>query len=184
MSHSVALARTDVSDEYRLHHQDGHNQQARNFSSNYQLRRYVLPKRRFLQESHGVTSQKTALFIATGAKASNLTHNRGMFSGRSDIQWTGTDEAVLSMRSVLSLYNRGAAAITRGLNLEIVQWRRVRGWREMAASLRSGEWVQSWVESWDERQNGRMFVVNVKMGAEDSGEETGYWEYSVRAAVK
>jgi hypothetical protein len=31
------------------------------------------PKRRFLQESHGVTSQKTAFFIITAVKTSNLT---------------------------------------------------------------------------------------------------------------
>jgi hypothetical protein len=37
----------------RLHHQGDKNQ----------WRRYVSPKRRFLQESHCVTSQKTALFI-------------------------------------------------------------------------------------------------------------------------
>jgi hypothetical protein len=30
-------------------------------------------KRRFLQEPHGVTSQKTALFIVTAVKTSNLT---------------------------------------------------------------------------------------------------------------
>jgi hypothetical protein len=32
-----------------------------------------LPKRRFLQEAHGITSQKTAIFIVTAAKTSNLT---------------------------------------------------------------------------------------------------------------
>jgi hypothetical protein len=37
-------------------------------------RRYVRPKCRFLQEPHGVTSQKTQFFIVTAAKASNLTH--------------------------------------------------------------------------------------------------------------
>jgi hypothetical protein len=31
------------------------------------------PKRQFLQESHGVTSQKTAFFIVTAVKISNLT---------------------------------------------------------------------------------------------------------------
>jgi hypothetical protein len=36
-------------------------------------RRYVPPKRRFLQEPHGVTYQKTALFIFTAVKTSNLT---------------------------------------------------------------------------------------------------------------
>jgi hypothetical protein len=31
------------------------------------------PKRRFLQEPHGVTSQKTPFFIVTAVKTSNLT---------------------------------------------------------------------------------------------------------------
>jgi hypothetical protein len=33
---------------------------------------YVPPKRRFLQEPHGVTSQKTQFFIVTAVKAANL----------------------------------------------------------------------------------------------------------------
>jgi hypothetical protein len=36
-------------------------------------RRQVTPKRRFLQEPHGVTYQKTPFFIATAVKTSNLT---------------------------------------------------------------------------------------------------------------
>jgi hypothetical protein len=35
--------------------------------------RYVPPKRRFLQQLHGVTSQKTAFFIVTAVKTSHLT---------------------------------------------------------------------------------------------------------------
>jgi hypothetical protein len=35
-------------------------------------RRVVPPKRRFLQEPHGVTSQKTPFFIVTAVKTSNL----------------------------------------------------------------------------------------------------------------
>jgi hypothetical protein len=34
--------------------------------------RYVPPKRLFLQEPHGVTSQKTPFFIVTAVKTSNL----------------------------------------------------------------------------------------------------------------
>jgi hypothetical protein len=34
---------------------------------------YVAPKRRFLQEPHGVTPQKTPFFIVTAVKTSNLT---------------------------------------------------------------------------------------------------------------
>jgi hypothetical protein len=33
----------------------------------------VPPKRRFLQEAHGVTSQKTPFFIVTAVNTSNLT---------------------------------------------------------------------------------------------------------------
>jgi hypothetical protein len=34
---------------------------------------YVPPKRRFLQEPHGATSQKTAFFIVTAVKTTDLT---------------------------------------------------------------------------------------------------------------
>jgi hypothetical protein len=37
------------------------------------MRRQVPPKRRFLQEPHGVTTQKTPFFIVTVVKTSNLT---------------------------------------------------------------------------------------------------------------
>jgi hypothetical protein len=37
------------------------------------VRAYVHPKRRFLQEPRGVTYQKTAFFIVTAVKTSNLT---------------------------------------------------------------------------------------------------------------
>jgi hypothetical protein len=48
MLRRVALVRTDVSEEH----------------SASIIRRYVPPKRPFLQEPHGVISQKTELFIA------------------------------------------------------------------------------------------------------------------------
>jgi hypothetical protein len=43
------------------------------FLSPWWWRSKVPPKRRFLQEAHGVTSQKTAFFIVTAVKTSNLT---------------------------------------------------------------------------------------------------------------
>jgi hypothetical protein len=43
------------------------------FLSPWWWRRYVPPERRFLQEPHGVTSQKTTFFIVTAVKPSNLT---------------------------------------------------------------------------------------------------------------
>jgi hypothetical protein len=42
------------------------------FSSTLWWKRYVPPTRRFLQEVHGVTSQKTPFFIVTTVKTSNL----------------------------------------------------------------------------------------------------------------
>jgi hypothetical protein len=39
------------------------------------LRRNSPPKRRFLQEPHGVTSQMTPFFIVTAVKTSNLIKN-------------------------------------------------------------------------------------------------------------
>jgi hypothetical protein len=38
----------------------------------WRWRRYVPPKRRFTQDPHGATSQKTAFFIVTAVKTSNL----------------------------------------------------------------------------------------------------------------
>jgi hypothetical protein len=39
----------------------------------WRWRRYVPPKRRFMHDLHGATSQKTAFFIVTTVKTSNLT---------------------------------------------------------------------------------------------------------------
>jgi hypothetical protein len=47
---------------------------ARRFLSPWWWRRYIPPKRRFLQEPHNVTSQKTPFFIVTAVKTSNLTY--------------------------------------------------------------------------------------------------------------
>jgi hypothetical protein len=66
MLRRVALVRTDVSEELS--------------TSIIRLTRMgelgrtdVPPKRRFLQEPHGVTSQKMTFFIVTAVKTSNLT---------------------------------------------------------------------------------------------------------------
>jgi hypothetical protein len=40
------------------------------------VRTEVPPKRRFLQEPHGVTTQKTPFFIVTAVKTSNLTRSK------------------------------------------------------------------------------------------------------------
>jgi hypothetical protein len=57
---------------YRLHHPGDKNQQARNnVSSNYQpkhaAKTYCIVSQ-LMQETHGVTSQKTAFFIVTAVK--------------------------------------------------------------------------------------------------------------------
>jgi hypothetical protein len=43
-------------------------------SGHWRWRQYVPPKRRFKQDLHGATSQKTALFIVAAMKTSNLTY--------------------------------------------------------------------------------------------------------------
>jgi hypothetical protein len=83
MSGRVALVRTDVSEErgasiIRVTRIGGLGTTLavtsnRRFLSPWWWRRYVPPKRRFLQEPHGVTSQKMAFFIVTAVKTSNLT---------------------------------------------------------------------------------------------------------------
>jgi hypothetical protein len=70
MLHLEELVRTDVSEEH-LHQQGDKNRRARNnVSSNQQPKHGA---RRFLQQSHGVTSPETAFFIVTAVKISNLT---------------------------------------------------------------------------------------------------------------
>jgi hypothetical protein len=73
MLRCVALVRTDISEGPSASFirvtrigELGTTQAATN-------RRQVPPKRRLLQESHGVTSQKTPFFIVTAVKTSNLT---------------------------------------------------------------------------------------------------------------
>jgi hypothetical protein len=44
----------------------------------WRWRQYVPPKRRFTQDLHGATSQKTTFFIVTAVKTSNLTQNHIM----------------------------------------------------------------------------------------------------------
>jgi hypothetical protein len=55
-----------------------------NFSRNKQpthaAKLYIPPNRRFLQEPHGVTSQKTPFFIVTAVKTSNLTYAAHKFA--------------------------------------------------------------------------------------------------------
>jgi hypothetical protein len=57
----VALVRTDVSDELSAF-----------FIRVTRIGELGTTKRQFLQEPHGVTSQKTPLFIVTAVKTSNL----------------------------------------------------------------------------------------------------------------
>jgi hypothetical protein len=68
---------------YRLHHQGDKNQRARLVTANVipsllilvslMMEVMVSLKHKFLQEPHGVTSHKTAFFIVTAMRTSNLT---------------------------------------------------------------------------------------------------------------
>jgi hypothetical protein len=57
--------------KYRLHLQD--RKISERGTSVSRCLRYVPPKRRFTQDLHGATSQKTAFFIVTAVETSNLT---------------------------------------------------------------------------------------------------------------
>jgi hypothetical protein len=59
----VALLRTDDSEE-----------RTSSIIGVTRWRRYVTPKRRFLQEPRGLTSNKTAFFVVTAEETSNLTY--------------------------------------------------------------------------------------------------------------
>jgi hypothetical protein len=80
MLRRVALVRTDVSEEpgasFIRETRIGEPRTTQAANSNRRtLRRNttVPPKRRFLQEQQGVKTQKTAFFIVTAVKTSNLT---------------------------------------------------------------------------------------------------------------
>jgi hypothetical protein len=80
MLRRVAHVRTDVSEELSASFirvtrigELGTTLAATSNQRTLRRRRQVPPKRRFLQEPHGVTSQKTPFFIVTAVKTSNLT---------------------------------------------------------------------------------------------------------------
>jgi hypothetical protein len=67
----MAIVRTDVSEErvasiFRV--DEISEPGAKLAATSKRNMRYLLSKRRFLQESHGVTSQKTEFFIVTAVK--------------------------------------------------------------------------------------------------------------------
>jgi hypothetical protein len=78
-----------IGEKYRFHHQGDKRAVTRNRSTvgrniakvvpsspifvNFMMERYVTMKHRFLQEPHRITSQKTATFIVTAVKTSDLT---------------------------------------------------------------------------------------------------------------
>jgi hypothetical protein len=80
MLRPVALVRTDVSEEPSAFFirvtrigELGTTLAATNNRRTLRRNALVSPKRRFLQEPHGVTSQKIPFFIVTAVKTSNLT---------------------------------------------------------------------------------------------------------------
>jgi hypothetical protein len=83
MLRRVALVRTDVSEErvssiIRVTRIAEPGTLAVT-SNRSKLRRNVPPNRPFLQESHGVTSQKKAFFVVTAVKTSNFTKSYIVF---------------------------------------------------------------------------------------------------------
>jgi hypothetical protein len=88
MLHRLALVRTDVSEELsasiirlRIIGQLG-------TLVTLMMEALSSPKRRFLQEPHGLIPQKTPFFIVTAVKTSNLTYDRYCLESqeRRDIQ--------------------------------------------------------------------------------------------------
>jgi hypothetical protein len=77
MLRRVALVRTDVSDELSAYFI--------RVTRIGDLGTTLAPKRRFLQEPHCVTSQKTTFFIVTAVKTSNLTIDSQMAVMLSDL---------------------------------------------------------------------------------------------------
>jgi hypothetical protein len=78
MWHRVALVRIDVSEDVTTLHHLGKRIRELTFFlarwlSPWWSIRYLPSKCLFLQKPHGVTSQKTAFFIVTAVKTSNLT---------------------------------------------------------------------------------------------------------------
>jgi hypothetical protein len=61
----------------------------------------VLPKCRFLQETHGVTSLKAAFFVVTAVKTSNLTYHypAGLYSGDVMCLLGGTNWVSISLKT-------------------------------------------------------------------------------------
>jgi hypothetical protein len=125
MLRRVALVRTDVSEEHsasiirvRRFGELGitlavtsNRRTLRSFTM-YSNISYVPPKLRLLQETHGLTSQKTEFFIVTAVKTSNLTttllgplekanHNHWT-TGRGDPQGCETPRLLIFLDSRLS----------------------------------------------------------------------------------
>jgi hypothetical protein len=65
----------------------------------WRWRRYVPPKRRFTQDKHDATSKKTAFFIVTAVKTSNLTQDTSLIrKGRINCIYNNLDKASFEIR--------------------------------------------------------------------------------------
>jgi hypothetical protein len=71
-------------------------------TADWKWRLYVPPKRRFTQDLQGATSQKTAFFIVTSVKTSNLTYFRTLHQ----LSW-----------STLYWISRGSSSLILGRNI-------------------------------------------------------------------
>jgi hypothetical protein len=80
----VALVRTDVSEE--LSASFIRVTRIGELGTTLAVTRNRPPKLRFLQEPHGLTSQKTPFFIVTAMKTSNLTGNGAFMINRARVK--------------------------------------------------------------------------------------------------
>jgi hypothetical protein len=111
MLRRVALVQTDVSEELsasfirvtRIGELRTKLAVTRNRRTLRRRRRQVPPKRLFLQEPHGVTSQKTPFFLVTAVKTSNLTYCYFVFVSK--------EEAVVYFESLYHCSPRGREEI-------------------------------------------------------------------------
>jgi hypothetical protein len=89
------------------------------FLSPWWRRRQVPPKRRFLREPHGVTTQKTPFFIVTAVKTSNLTLVQKLYKVEG---WR-----MITSTQTLSPYSerkreQGTEYTTRNNNFGVTMW--------------------------------------------------------------
>jgi hypothetical protein len=85
-------------------------------------RRYILPKRRFTQDIHGATSQKTAFFIVTAVKTSNPTN-----WVLSQFSMSGRNSGAVTLMNILQDFQKAERVLVIALEFQKVhinlQWK-------------------------------------------------------------